>query len=60
FYSALEFKASDQTGESFRGDKMFLETIAGIGILKALTDLCGLDPVNDMELIKKILETNND
>lgn len=57
FYSALGFEASDLAGELFRGDDTFLENIAEMGIQKALTDLCGLDPVSDEDLIRKIMET---
>ena len=55
FYSALEFKASDQTGESFGGDLSLLKGFAELGVYKALTDLCGLDPVNDKRLIELLL-----
>ena len=60
FYSALEFKASDQTGESFRGDETFLKDAAEMGIPQILTDLCGLDPDKDGELIKTIVAADND
>jgi len=60
FYSALEFKASDQTGETFRGDETFLGGVEKMGISKTLTDLCGLDPVKDGKLIKTIVEADND
>ncbi len=60
FSSALEFAASDQTGESFRGDETFLKGVAEMGIQNALTNLCGLDPVQDKGFIKEILEINND
>ena len=51
FSSALEFAASDQAGESFGGDETFLKSVAEMGIQNILTDLCGLDPVSDKELI---------
>lgn len=60
FYSALEFKASDQIGDSFRGDEIFLEGFAEMGISKALTDLCGLNSVKDERLIEIIMEADND
>jgi len=59
FYSALEFKASDQNGEPFRADETFLENVGKMGIPKALTDLCGLDPVSDKSLMEKIVEADN-
>ncbi len=60
FYSALEFAASDQGGESFRADETFLEGVSEMGIQKTLTALCGLDSDKDGELINTIVEVNND
>ena len=60
FYSALGFAASDQAGEFFKGDETLLEGIAEMGIQKALTNLCGLDPVKDKRLIEAIVEAVND
>lgn len=60
FYSALEFKASDEAGESFGGDTSLLKGFAELGVPKALTDLCGLDFVNDKRLVEVIAEAGND
>ncbi len=54
FYSALEFSAADLTGEIFNPDIIFTGKFSELGIRKGLTDLCGIDPVNDKILIAAI------
>ncbi|MCF6334736.1 MAG: mannitol-1-phosphate 5-dehydrogenase [Spirochaetales bacterium] len=51
FYSALGFRALGQDMQLYAGDIQFLDGVDKLGIEKTLTDLCGLDPVKDKELI---------
>ena len=60
FYSALEFSASNQSGETFKGDSKFIRGFQEMGIEKTLTEFCGLDPVTDKIFIESIMEKNND
>ncbi len=55
FYSALNFKATNQNGESFAGDVQFLDDVNELGIEKTLTKLCGLDFAKDRGLIDAML-----
>ena len=52
FSSALKFSASDQSGELSGKDEEFIRNFTEIGVKKALTTLCGLDPVRDKILIE--------
>ena len=51
FYSALEFSASDQNGETFRADVAFLREFRKKKMRKSLIELCGLDPEKDKILM---------
>ncbi len=54
FYAALRFGAVDLNGRPFDGDREFLGSFERAGMRKALTVLCGLDPVEDGGLIGEI------
>ena len=54
YRTALTFSASDETGESFRGDSVLIEGFKDMGVHKALTELCGLDSVKDKKIIEAI------
>ncbi|MDA3940425.1 MAG: mannitol-1-phosphate 5-dehydrogenase [Spirochaetia bacterium] len=60
FYSALNFYATDQNGLAFKKDVDFLHDASDMGIDQVVINICGLDPVEDKELIRAILEVNND
>ncbi len=56
FLSALRFKAVDQNGEPFDGDRDFLNRFKQMELEEALTGLCGLDPVEDRDLLHELIE----
>ena len=55
FYSAPGFRALGQDRQLYIGDSKFLDGIAEFGIEKSLTNLCGLNPVFDKELIGELI-----
>ena len=56
FYSALNFAATNSTGEPFRVDQSFLKDFSDMGNYKALIDICGLDPDKDEKIINAVLQ----
>ena len=60
FYAALGFKAVDHNGIVYSKDEEFKAGFLNMGVEQALRNLCGLNPVGDRELIRVILEADND
>lgn len=55
FICGLYFRAKDENGEMYPGDIEFYEALQEKGLFYVLCNLCGLDPVKDINIIEYIM-----
>ncbi len=56
FLSAFHFRAGDQHGRLFEGDRKFFTESEKIGYRRTLVEICGLDPLGDEVLLQEIMK----